>query len=319
MTLIRVFEERVHSLFQDGELPGLLHLCSGQEAVAAGVMAHLGAADMITSTHRNHGHALAKGVSPASMMIELYGRSGGTNDGKGGSMHIADASVGHLASGGIVGAGVPLAMGPAQAAKLDGRPDVAVTFFGDGGAQQGTVLESMNLAAVWALPAIFICENNLFGQATPVAYASAVAPHQRAEGFGLPSELVDGQDAVAVFEAAGRAVSRARAGNGPTFVECQTYSYHGSWEGESKRSYRLPEVETDFRTRDPLRILDERLADSLQGWADIRDQIEEDMHDVVDQAVEAGRNAPRPDPAAGLVGVYADELVDVDRDGLSTY
>lgn len=319
MTLVRVFEERVHTLFQDGELPGLLHLCSGQEAVAAGVMAHLGIADMITSTHRNHGHALAKGVSPAAMMIELYGRAGGTNDGKGGSMHIADATVGHLASGGIVGAGGPLAMGPAQAALLDRRPDVSVCFFGDGGAQQGTILESMNLAAVWNLPAIFVCENNVFGQATPISYASAVPPHQRAAGFGLSAELVDGQDAVAVFEAAGRAVERARRGEGPSFLECTTYSYHGAWEGESKRSYRLPEIENDFRSRDPLRIHADRLAAQIDDWERLRDGIEDEVHDLVDEAVEAGRSASRPDPASALVGVYADETSRVDREGLSVY
>lgn len=319
MALIRCFEERVHQLFQDGELPGLLHLCSGQEAVAAGVMAHLTAADTITSTHRNHGHALAKGVDPSALMIELYGRAGGTNDGKGGSMHVADASVGHLASGGIVGGSVPLAMGPALAARLDGRSEVSVAFFGDGGAQQGTVLESMNLAAVWRLPAVFVCENNVFGQATPVSYASAVAPGERARGFGMPAESVDGQDVVAVHAAAQRAIERARAGDGPSFIECLTYSYHGAWEGESKRSYRLPEIESDFRGRDPLTMLADRLAAVVPGWVSLQDELDEEIYDVVEAAVEAGRRAARPVPTALLENVYADPVVRVDRDGLSDY
>lgn len=319
MALIRCFEERVHQLFRDGELPGLLHLCSGQEAVAAGVMAHLKTSDTITSTHRNHGHALAKGVDPAALMIELYGRAGGTNDGKGGSMHIADASVGHLASGGIVGGSVPLAVGPALAARLDSSANVAVAFFGDGGAQQGTVFESMNLAAVWRLPVVFVCENNVFGQATPVSYASAVAPGDRARAFGMPSELVDGQDVVAVHAAAQRAITRARAGEGPSFIECATYSYHGAWEGESKRSYRLPEIEADFRGRDPLALLAHRLAPTASGWALRRDELDDEVYEIVEAAVEAGRQADRPVPGALLDDVYADRAVRVDRDGLSSY
>lgn len=316
MSLIRTFEDRVHVLFQDGELPGLLHLCSGQEAGVAGVIAHLQPVDMVTSTHRNHGHGLAKGISPAAMMTELYGRAGGANDGKGGSMHVADASVGLLASGGIVGAGVPLAMGPALAAKLDRRSDVAVTFFGDGAAQQGTVLESMNLAAVWNLPAVFVCENNVFGQATPITYSSAVKPHARAAGFGLPAEIVDGQDVLAVYQAAGQAISRAREGGGPSFLEIRTYSYHGGWEGESKKSYRVPEIEAEFRERDPLEILDVHLRDRLENWGVQREDIEDRVHDMVDAAVEAARRAPRPDPRSLTEGVYADTTVSVDRDGL---
>jgi pyruvate dehydrogenase E1 component alpha subunit len=316
MSLIRTFEDRVHVLFQDGELPGLLHLCAGQEAGVAGVIAHLTRTDMVTSTHRNHGHGLAKGIDPAAMMTELYGRAGGANDGKGGSMHVADASVGLLAAGGIVGAGAPLALGPALAAKLDGRPDVAVTFFGDGGAQQGTVLESMNLAAVWNLPAIFVCENNVFGQATPVTYASAAQPHARAAGFGIPAEIVDGQDVLAVYEAAGRAIARAREGGGPSFLEIRTYSYHGGWEGESKKSYRLPEIEAEFRERDPLELLDARLEERVDDWAAHREDIEDEVHDLVDAAVEAARQAPRPDPSSLTEGVYADTTVSIDRDGL---
>lgn len=316
MALIRSFEDRVHELFAEGELPGFLHLCSGQEAVAAGVVAHLRREDMITSTHRNHGHALAKGVSPEAMMVELYGRAGGTNAGKGGSMHLADPAVGHLASGGIVGASAPLALGPAQAAKLAGTGAVSVAFFGDGGAQQGTVLESMNLAAVWNLPIVFVCENNLFGQATIIDYASGAAPHARARGFGLPAEQVDGQDVVAVYEAAGRAVERARTGGGPAYLECRTYSYHGAWEGEPKRSYRRPEIEDDFRRRDPLRLLDQALA-AAPGWTGRKDRIDDEVDEQVGRAVEAGRSAPYPDPATVTTGVYADPNVVIDRDGLA--
>ncbi|MEZ7004331.1 thiamine pyrophosphate-dependent dehydrogenase E1 component subunit alpha [Streptomyces sp. AD55] len=319
MATIRSFEERVHELFQDGELPGFLHLCSGQEAVAAGVVDHLRPGDSIASNHRNHGHALAKGVSAQSMMIELYGRAGGTNEGKGGSMHIADPAVGHVASGGIVGASAPLALGPAQAAKLDGRDDIAVAFFGDGGAQQGTVLESMNLAAVWSLPVVFVCENNVFGQATPVTYASAVPPSERAAGFGIPAEKVDGQDVIAVHEAARRAVERARSGRGPSYLEFTTYSYHGAWEGEPKRAYRLPEIEQEFRTRDPLVLLSERLAADTDDWQAVKDGIDDEIHDVIEEAVEAGRSAEFPEVSTLTTDVYADRRVTVDRDGLSSY
>jgi len=317
MSLIRTFEDRVHELFADGELPGFLHLYSGEEAVAAGVMAHLRPDDTITSNHRNHGHALAKGVSPEAMMIELYGRAGGSNAGKGGSMHLADDRVGHVASGGIVGASAPLAAGLAQAAKLSGSDAVAVAFFGDGGAQQGTVLEAMNLAAAWKLPMLFVCENNLFAQATIIDYASAASPAERAAAFGMPAEKVDGQDVIAVYEAAGRAVARARAGEGPTFLECATYAYHGAWEGEPKRSYRLPEVENRFRSRDPLRLLDEVLAAAKPDWADVKDEIEEEVEDRVERAIETGRAAPYPDPASAATGVYADPGVVIDRDGLA--
>ena len=319
MSLIRTFEERVHELFVEGELPGFLHLCAGQEATAAGVIAHLRVDDGITSTHRNHGHALAKGVSPAAMMTELYGRAGGTNAGKGGSMHLADQRVGHVASGGIVGAGAPLALGIAQAAKLSGTDGVAAVFFGDGAAQQGTVLESMNLAAVWKLPILFVCENNLFGQATTIDYSSAVAPAARAEGFGMASEKVDGQDVIAVYQAAGRAVERARAGEGPTYLELSTYSYHGAWEGEPKRAYRLPEVESDFRGRDPLRLLDAVLAAVKPDWTDVKDELEEEVEEQVESAIEAGRAAPYPDPATVTEGVYADPAVTIDRDGLTVH
>lgn len=319
MYLIRYFEDRVHEVFIDGELPGFLHLCSGQEASAVGVIAHLRKSDAITSTHRNHGHALAKGASPVDMMLELYGRDHGSNNAKGGSMHIAAPEVGHFASGGIVGASAPLALGPALAFKLQGEGNVAVAFFGDGGAQQGTVLESMNLAKAWELPVIFVCENNNFGQATPVSYASASAPFERAKGFGLPSEKVDGQDVLAVYEAAGAAVRRAREGGGPSFLQCETYSYHGAWEGEPKRTYRLPELDLPFRERDPLVLLDAHLSERSVDWLDRKLDIEERAEQIVEDAIDAGRRGEIPSTDVVTQGVYADRGLVIDSHGLAIH
>lgn len=319
MYLIRYFEDRVHEVFLDGELPGFLHLCSGQEASAVGVIAHLRESDAITSTHRNHGHALAKGASPVDMMLELYGRDHGSNNAKGGSMHIAAPEVGHFASGGIVGASAPLALGPALAFKLRGEGDVAVAFFGDGGAQQGTVLESMNLAKVWDLPVIFVCENNQFGQATPVTYAASSSPYERAKGFNIPSEKVDGQDVRAVYDVAGAAVGRAREGGGPTFLECETYSYHGAWEGEPKRTYRLPILDQPFRDRDPLTLLDDYLAQRSGQWLVDKLDIEERVEQTVEAAVDAGRRGAIPSTESVTQGVYADAGLVIDRHGLAVH
>jgi len=319
MARIRAFETRVHELASGGELPGFLHLCAGQEAVAAGVIAQLRPTDSITSTHRNHGHALAKGVRATAIMAELFGRVTGTNRARGGSMHIADPASGHFASGGVVGAGAPLALGPALAAKLDGSGAVAIAFFGDGGAQQGTVLESMNLAAVWRLPVVFVCENNVFGQATPVGYAASTPPACRAAGFGLASETVNGQDVAAVYAAAGWAVQRARDGRGPTYLECLTYSYYGAWEGETQVAYRLPDLEQDFHRRDPVALADARLAARDPQWPARRDEITARLSREVDAAVTYGRASEEPSPSGLCTGVYADPVARVDRDGLAEY
>lgn len=297
MALIRATEERIHELFQAGELPGFIHLAAGQEAAAVGVISALQPGDYVFSTFRNHGHALAMGVDPARLMAEMYGRETGTNRGRGGSMHIADHSVGLLASGAIVGASPSLACGPAFGSKLAGDGRVSVAFFGDGAMQQGTVFEAINLASVWDLPAIFVCENNNFGQATPISAVSRVEPFERARAYGIPGFKVDGQDVEAVFAVAAWAAERARSGDGPTLIEAQTHAYFGAWEGETKVAHRLGERDGYFRARDPLAIALERLvvADALtpEGYEDLVDEIA----DVLDAAVEFARSSPAPDPS----------------------
>src|SRR5919199_968023 len=228
MRLIRTFEEKIDALRTSGQLQGSAHLYVGQEAVATGVCAQLNPDDYVASTHRGHGHAIAKGVDVARMMAELFGRTTGTNKGKGGSMHIADTSVGMLGATGVVGAGMPIALGAALAAKQRRARQVAVAFFGDGAMGQGVVYECLNMAAIWKLPQIFVCENNGYAESTPVEYAiSSPELTDRVKGFNVPTISVDGQDVFAVYAAAGEAVERARRGEGPTFLECKTYRYYG--------------------------------------------------------------------------------------------
>src|SRR5438132_8801042 len=238
MKLIREFEERVHLEFATGEIPGFVHLYAGEEAVATGVCMHLDDRDKITSTHRGHGHCLAKGCDVHGMMAEIYGKRAGLCGGKGGSMHIADLSKGMLGANGIVGGGPPLACGAALAAKRLGTQGVAVAFVGDGGANQGTTLESFNLASIWRLPCIFVIENNGYAEATSCKYAGACRDFaDRASGFNMPGVTVDGHDFFGVYEVAGEAVRRARASGGPTLMECKVNRYFGHFEGDAQ-TYR---------------------------------------------------------------------------------
>src|SRR5580698_6581142 len=242
MRLIRAFEERLHVEFATGEIPGFVHLYAGEEAIAAGFCLRLDDRDKITSTHRGHGHCLAKGCDVYGMMAEIYGKKNGLCAGKGGSMHIADLSKGMLGANGIVGGGPPLICGTALAAKIKGTGGVSVAFFGDGGSNQGTTLESMNLACVWNLPAIFIAENNGYAESTASAWSVAsdnIA--DRAAGFGMPGVIVDGFDFFAVYEAASEAIARARGGGGPTLIEMKFTRYFGHFEGD-QQTYRADEV-----------------------------------------------------------------------------
>ncbi|HZV50974.1 MAG TPA: thiamine pyrophosphate-dependent dehydrogenase E1 component subunit alpha [Candidatus Dormibacteraeota bacterium] len=251
MVTIRRFEERVHALRQSGGLQGSAHLYVGQESVAVGVCARLRRDDYVASTHRGHGHAIAKGVDVARMMAELFGRETGTNRGKGGSMHIADANVGMLGATGVVGAGVPMALGAALSARTRGTDQVAVAFFGDGAMGQGLVYECLNMSRIWKLPLIFVCENNGYAESTPVEYALGSRDlARRVEGFGVPTVTVDGQDVFAVYDRMGQAVARARGGGGPSFLECKTYRYYGHFIGDDPRRYRTAEEEAYYRERD---------------------------------------------------------------------
>jgi pyruvate dehydrogenase E1 component alpha subunit len=294
MVLIRTFEERIAALRQSGALQGSAHLCVGQESVAVGVCAVLNGDDYVASTHRGHGHAIAKGVDVARMMAELYGRETGTNRGRGGSMHIADTSVGMLGATGIVGAGIPIALGAALSARTRGTRQVAVAFFGDGAMGQGLVYECLNMAAIWKLPVVFVCENNGYAESTPAEYALGTRDvAARAEPFGLPAPAVDGQDVLAVHAEIGRAVERARRGGGPSFVECKTYRYHGHYIGDDPRRYRTAEEEAHYRARDCLMRFERAVLD--QGSLAERDlrELDEEARRSVDAAVEfAERSAP---------------------------
>jgi pyruvate dehydrogenase E1 component alpha subunit len=264
MLLIRRMEERLAADFKAGRLPGAVHLYIGQEAIAAGVCAHLTDDDAITSTHRGHGHFLAKGGDPGAMLAEIYGSGQGICRGMGGSMHVADVSKGMFGANGIVAAGIPIATGAAFAAQLDRSGRVAVAFFGDGASNHGAFMESLNIAALWRLPMVFMCENNGFSEFSPADTVTAGAIIDRARAFAMPCESVDGNDVIAVWRAAGAAVARARAGEGPSFIEAHTYRIHGHLEAEAsflKSAYRDPAEVEAWRAKDPI----ERMKAYLEG------------------------------------------------------
>jgi TPP-dependent pyruvate/acetoin dehydrogenase alpha subunit len=299
VALIRRFEDRVYRLFLEGEIPGTLHQYQGQEAVAAGVCSTLRIDDWITSTHRPHGHALAKGVSTREAMAELYGKATGCCGGKGGSMHLGDPAVGMLPAIAIVGGGNTIVTGLGLAMKLRKTDQVAVCFFGDGATNEGAFHEGLNFAAVQQLPIVFVCENNLYGASTPWEHVSLVRDvADRATAYGVPSAIVDGMDAVAVREAAATAVTHARGGGGPTLLECKTYRFTGHSRSDA-RGYRTREEEQDWAQRDPLLVLAERLD------VDTVERLEAEVRAELDEAVEFARNSPFPNPADALEHVYA--------------
>ncbi|MDE3077811.1 MAG: thiamine pyrophosphate-dependent dehydrogenase E1 component subunit alpha [Chloroflexota bacterium] len=308
MTLIRTFEERIDALRQAGSLQGSAHLYVGQEAVAVGVCARLNRDDYVASTHRGHGHAIAKGVDVSRMMAELFGRATGTNRGKGGSMHIADTSVGMLGATGIVGAGTPIALGAALSAKTRRTTQVAVAFFGDGAMGQGPIYECMNMAAIWKLPMIFVCENNGYAESTSAEYALSTQDlSKRAESFNIPSATIDGQDVFAIHDEMGRAVERGRTGGGPSFVECKTYRYYGHFLGDNPLRYRTAEEEAYYRSRDCIqrfeRAVTERGALSESDLEAMRNEARR----TVDAAVEFAQRSPLPDVSELTTQVYTKE------------
>ncbi|HGS8158117.1 TPA: thiamine pyrophosphate-dependent dehydrogenase E1 component subunit alpha [Pseudomonas aeruginosa] len=305
MRTIRAFEERLHVEFATGEIPGFVHLYAGEEASAAGVMAHLRDDDCIASTHRGHGHCIAKGVDVHGMMAEIYGKKTGACQGKGGSMHIADLEKGMLGANGIVGAGAPLAAGAALAAKLKGSDAVAVAFFGDGGSNEGAVFEAMNLAAVWNLPCLFVAENNGYAEATAANW-SVACDHiaDRAAGFGMPGVTVDGFDFFAVHEAAGAAIERARAGEGPSLIEVKLTRYYGHFEGDAQ-TYRDPDEVKHYReTRDCLKQFRERTCHAGLLSASDLDAIDAEVEARIEDAVQRAKNDPKPEPDDLLRDVY---------------
>ncbi|MBG4947085.1 thiamine pyrophosphate-dependent dehydrogenase E1 component subunit alpha [Pseudomonas aeruginosa] len=305
MRTIRAFEERLHVEFATGEIPGFVHLYAGEEASAAGVMAHLRDDDCIASTHRGHGHCIAKGVDVHGMMAEIYGKKTGVCQGKGGSMHIADLEKGMLGANGIVGAGAPLAAGAALAAKLKGSDAVAVAFFGDGGSNEGAVFEAMNLASVWNLPCLFVAENNGYAEATAANW-SVACDHiaDRAAGFGMPGVTVDGFDFFAGHEAAGAAIERARAGEGPSLIEVKLTRYYGHFEGDAQ-TYRDPDEVKHYReTRDCLKQFRERTCHAGLLSASDLDAIDAEVEARIEDAVQRAKNDPKPEPDDLLRDVY---------------
>lgn len=304
MRTIRAFEERLHDEFATGEIPGFVHLYAGEEASATGVCLHLDDRDSIASTHRGHGHCIAKGVDVKAMMAEIYGRKTGSCHGKGGSMHIADLSKGMLGANGIVGGGPPLICGTALAAKQQGAGGVGVAFFGDGASNQGTTLEALNLASVWNLPAIFVAENNGYAEATSSTWSVAADNiADRAAGFGMPGVIVDGFDFFAVYEAAGEAIQRAREGGGPTLIEVKFTRYFGHFEGD-QQTYRASEVANARENLDCLKRFRGRVTETAQVEAAKLDAVDAQVADLIDAAVDEAKAAPKPTAADLETDVY---------------
>ncbi|MGO4332454.1 thiamine pyrophosphate-dependent dehydrogenase E1 component subunit alpha [Cupriavidus sp. M-11] len=305
MRTIRDFEERLHVDFGRGDIPGFVHLYAGEEAAGVGVLHHLGDGDRIASTHRGHGHCIAKGVDPVAMMKEIYGRKGGSCNGKGGSMHIADLSKGMMGANGILGAGAPLICGAALAAKFRGKGEIGITFAGDGASNQGTFLESLNLAAVWNLPVIFVIENNGYAESTARDYGTAVDSYvDRAAGFGIPGVTVDGTDFFAVHEAAGEVIKRAREGGGPALLECKMVRFYGHFEGDAQ-TYRASGELDDIRAnKDCLKKFSATVTQAGVIAPEELKAIDEQVAALIEDAVQQAKAAPFPTAADLLTDVY---------------
>lgn len=299
MVLIRTAEERLARDFKAGLLPGPVHLYIGQEAIAVGVCAHLTDADWITSTHRGHGHFLAKGGDLDAMLAEVHGRATGVCGGMGGSMHVADFGRGILGANGIVAGGIAMATGAALAQKMEGRNGVAVAFFGDGAVGEGVLAESLNIAALWHLPIVFVCENNFYSEFSPVATVIAGSIVERARPYGIAASAIDGNDLGAVWATTGAAVARARAGGGASFIEARTYRFHGHVEGETaflKGTYRSDGEVADRRGADPLASFRRHLlAAGLAGDNRLAD-LEAEVAARVEAATERAVAAPLAEP-----------------------
>ena len=307
MQTIRRFEERASDDYQAGAIYGVVHCYIGEEAVAVGVCSALNRDDQIISTHRGHGHCLAKGADLNRMMAELYGRQTGYCKGKGGSMHIADFSIGMLGANGIVAGGIPIVTGAGLAAQLEGKGRVAVSFFGDGASNAGPFHESINIAATWKLPMLYVCENNLYSAGTIAAETLALSDvAARAAGYGIPGVVVDGNDVMAVYEAAEAAVSRARAGQGPTLIECKTYRWRGHTERPGQEDPRPKEEIEEWRQRDPIN----RFATSLMNHGILTEEawqkMDAEILAAIEDAVKFSEESPFPDPEAAVEDIFAE-------------
>jgi len=317
MILIRAFEEKMKLLFTHGFMAGFSHLYDGQEAVAVGVCSVLTPEDYITSTHRGHGHCIAKGGDVSKMMAEVLGRRTGYCKGKGGSMHIFDASIGILGANGIVAGGLPMATGAGLKAKLTGSGQVTACFFGDGTTNQGTFHESLNMAGLWKLPVVYVCENNGYGISVSQARHQAIKDIAiRAAGYGMAGVIADGNDVLDVYAKAKEAVERARRGEGPTLLECKTYRYGGHHVGDPGTLYRSNEEVAEWRRKDPIdRMVKHVLSSGIMTEAEV-DQVRTAVDDEIEAAVECAMNSPMPDPEEALEDLFVDGKA-VGREGRS--
>ena len=294
MLELRLFELKVQELYRNGRLPGFVHLYVGEEAVAVGVCANLEAPDLVFSTPRGHGHALAKGVPSSIVLAELWGKSTGSSGGRGGSMHMYAPEYGFMGTNGIVGAPIPLATGAALSAKVRKNGQVVVCFFGDGAVNSGSFHEAVNLGAVWDLPVVYVCENNLY--ATEMAFLRATkntSVASRASAYGMLGVAVDGQDVVAVHDAAQAAIKRARQGGGPTLIECKTYRYVGHHEGDPGTDYRTREEVQQWKQKDPVKLARKRLLEAGVEESKLQ-AADQEIEQLIDQAVEFAENSPEP-------------------------
>ena len=305
MVKIRNFELTVEKYFFEGEIPGFVHLYVGEEATATGVMANLRKTDYIQSTHRGHGHTIAKGADLKHMMAELFGKSTGCCKGKGGSMHIADFSVGMLGANGIVGGGFTMATGAALAQKMQKTDGVSVAFFGDGASNRGTFHEAANMAAVWKLPVLFLCENNQWASTTPYLTTTSVADiADRAQGYGMPGVIVDGNDVFAVYEAAKELIERARRGEGPAILECKTYRIKGHFVGDPEMYRTKKEVQQVMDDTDPIPRFEKKVLEAGVMTREELDAITTTVNKELSEALEYARTSPVPEESALFEGLY---------------
>jgi acetoin:2,6-dichlorophenolindophenol oxidoreductase subunit alpha len=307
MLEIRLFEEKVFELYGQNLVPGTIHLYAGEEAVAVGVCSALERDDYITSTHRGHGHCIAKGADLKRTMAEILGKETGYCKGKGGSMHIADFSIGMLGATAVVGAGLPIAVGAGLSAKLRKTDQVTACFFGEGASNQGTFHESLNLASVWKLPVVFICENNLYAMGTKQSLVMAIENvADRAAGYGIPGVTIDGNDVLAVYDCTRTAVERARKGEGPTLIECKTYRHKGHSRVDSAK-YRPREEVEEWLRRDPIKRFREKLLQTNMVTEAEIGQIASQVADKIEEAVKFATQSPYPAPEEALEDVYVEE------------
>jgi pyruvate dehydrogenase E1 component alpha subunit len=305
MVRIRTFEERVVKEFAAGKIPGAAHLYAGEEAVATGACANLRPDDYITSTHRGHGHLIAKGGKTEQMMAELYGKKTGYNKGKGGSMHLADMEIGILGANAIVGAGIPIAAGAALSAKMRGTDQVVIGFMGDGATNTSRFHEGVNLAAIWDLPVVYVIENNMYAESTSLSAVCKLANlSDRAKAYGIPGKTVDGNDVLAVYEAVGEAVSRARKGQGPSLIECKTYRYYGHFQGDPQ-TYKTKEEVEEWMKKDPIPRFRKQLISMGVLTEEDADRIGQEINEEIEEAVRFAEKSPYPAPEEAREDVYA--------------